>query len=342
MAPDGPAGGWPLVTVAILAFNRRAELDVTLTKIAEELDYPADRLETIVVDNASTDGTGEMLAERHPSVRVITTQENVGVPGWNPSFAAGRGEYFLVLDDDCYVTGAALKDAIERAREEEADLVSFGVTSSFDASFRFDLAYPIGLLGFWGCAALMSRRAIDALGGYDPNIFLWANEPEFTVRLLDRGLRHLYLPDVVAVHMKEPFDGTGQGTFGRQVNLRHTAYIAVKHLRGWDAAVALTRMARRAVAGGVRQKDVGAGLAAIAQGARRGLRVRAPVRPAVSRLYREHYIEYVSPRLLARSLELWRLRADPEASRLRYEEHQRRYWADRPALYPRESRSLRV
>ena len=333
---------WPLVTVAVLAYNRREPLDITLTKIAEELDYPADRLETIVVDNASTDGTGAMLAERHPSVRVITNERNVGVSGWNPAFAAGRGDYFLALDDDCYITGSGLKQAIRRAQEEDADLVSFGVASSFDPGFRFDLEYQVGLLSFWGCAALMSRRAIDELGGYDPDIFLWTNEAEFTLRLLDRGLRHLYLPEIVAVHMKEPFDGSGQNRFARETNLRHTAYVATKHLGGWDAVVVLGRMLRRAVAGGVRTRDAHTSAAALAAGAVRGLRRRSPVRPQVSRLYRENYIEYKDPQLLARLPELWALRADPEASKARFVEHQRAYCEARPALFPHESRSLRV
>src|SRR5205085_7733890 len=99
-----------------------------------------------------------------------------------------------------------LERAIAAAREYDAGLVSFTIVSSYDESYTFNEEYRTGLLSYWGCAALVKRVALDALGGYDPHIFIWANELEFTMRLLDRGFVHLFLPDVVAVHMKEPGD----------------------------------------------------------------------------------------------------------------------------------------
>jgi glycosyltransferase involved in cell wall biosynthesis len=61
-----PAGGWPTVTVVFLAFNRRDHLRMSMRKTLEELDYDRDRLEVIVVDNASTDGTAEMVRASSP------------------------------------------------------------------------------------------------------------------------------------------------------------------------------------------------------------------------------------------------------------------------------------
>src|SRR4051794_16334601 len=112
----------PLVTVAILAYNRRDALAVTLDKVLGELDHPADRLEVIVVDNASDDGTAEMVRERFPSVTVIRNEENVGIGGWNRAFEAGRGDWFLVLDDDCYPPPDALRRGFVAAARHGADL----------------------------------------------------------------------------------------------------------------------------------------------------------------------------------------------------------------------------
>lgn len=207
MASREPIAGpedWPFVTVNILAFNRREELGRTLQTVLGDLEYPADRLEVVVVDNASTDGTAAMVRERFPTVDLVVNPRNVGVPGWNAGFARGRGEMFLVLDDDCYLRGDALKRAVLAAREARADLVSFSVRSDAEPSFYFNEDYHCGLLAFWGCAALISRRGVELTGGFDPNIFIWAHEAEFVARLLDGGLRHLYLPEVTAVHLKPP------------------------------------------------------------------------------------------------------------------------------------------
>ncbi len=112
------SSAWPLVTVNILAYNRREEVRQTLQKITTELAYPRERLEVIVVDNASTDATRDMLAREFPSVRLIANPSNEGIAGWNRGFEAGRGDYFLVLDDDCYITGDSLQRAIRAAARE--------------------------------------------------------------------------------------------------------------------------------------------------------------------------------------------------------------------------------
>ena len=90
----------PLVTAAVLAYNRRDPLRITLTKLRDELDWPGERLEVIVVDNASTDGTADMVRAEFPGTKLIVNERNTGISGWNRAFEAGTGEWFLVLDDD--------------------------------------------------------------------------------------------------------------------------------------------------------------------------------------------------------------------------------------------------
>ncbi len=89
----------PLVTVNILSFNRREELRNTLTKVFEQ-DYK--NIEIIVVDNASSDGSSEMVKNEFPDVQLIQLEENIGIAGWNEGFKAAKGVYVLVLDDDSY------------------------------------------------------------------------------------------------------------------------------------------------------------------------------------------------------------------------------------------------
>ena len=195
---------WPLVSIVFLSYNRRDELARSLEQVLGHLDYPAGRLEVIVVDNASADGTPEMLRDRFPHVRLIRSPENVGASAWNVGMTTARGDWRMILDDDCHISGDALKTAVQRAEEHHADLVSFHVLSGTTPGYSFEDEYRTGLLTFWGCAAMFSRRAIESEPFYDPRIFIWANEMELTMRLLDRGFRHLYLPEVEPVHMKDP------------------------------------------------------------------------------------------------------------------------------------------
>jgi hypothetical protein len=93
------SAGVPSVTVVILAFKRLDKLRETLRHTLEDLNYPAEALEVIVVDNASANGTAEMVGAEFPGVRVIVLAENVGASGWNAGLHAGSGRWTLMLDD---------------------------------------------------------------------------------------------------------------------------------------------------------------------------------------------------------------------------------------------------
>ena len=336
-------GELPLVTVVFLAHNRKEELRESVRRMLDESGYPSERLELIVVDNASSDGTVEMVRDEYPAVTFVETGANVGTSGWNEGFKIARGDYVLALDDDAYLRPGALEEAVRAAQEKDAGLVSFTVISSYDESYRFNDAYRTGLLSFWGCAALVSRPALEELGGYDPNIFIWSNELEFTMRLLDKGFAHLHLPDVVAVHMKEPAVPVWDPNRLRH-NCRNWGYVAGKLMRPRDAVLTLASVALWTVVEAVaRDRTRLAGFLPLFAGFAAGVRNRDPVRPVVSSTYRRNFRSFDWP---------WRYWRSP-AARLRARrgeesvDAQRRnpyevYFADRRAFYPEGRASLRL
>jgi GT2 family glycosyltransferase len=331
---------WPRVTVAIVAYNRRDALRTTLATVLGELDYPGDRLEVIVVDNASDDGTDAMVAREFPGVRLIRSEQNLGAPGWNLAFAAGTGDWFLVLDDDCFVAGDAVKRAVAAAEANAAALVSFRVRSSVDPEYYFTDEYVTGLLSFWGCAWLIARPALEHVGGYDPAIFIWANELDLTLRLLDGGFRHLYLPEVVAVHMKAP----QPQTFNEHVHVTtngHLAYVAAKLLRPLDAARVVSRLITLTLldAAAVSPRSLTKTLPSVLAGALRGARARSPVRAAVSAAARDNFGSYANPlRFLRGPLErLPRRQPGPSA-----DDRWARFRERRPRWFPATSAYVEV
>jgi glycosyltransferase involved in cell wall biosynthesis len=328
-AVPNPAAGLPAVTVAILAYNRRDELATNLTTIREQLDYPQDLLEVIVVDNASEDGTAAMVRERFPWVKLIVAEENTGIAGWNRAFDSGTGDWFLVLDDDCYMEGDALRRALDAARASEADLVSFGIESSVPGQVFTDW-YRTGLLLFWGCAALVSRRAVERVGGFDPNLFIWAHEVEWTMRFLDRGFRHLHLPEVM-----KPLPARRE--FAHTRNVRNFGYVIGKLMRTRDVPPALGALLIRTALHVLRYPAWWPGLGATLAGFREGLKVRQPVSAPVSRLYLRNFIEFAP----------W-ISLGPRISHVVVHkgapgtEFFHAYWNARPELYPRAAATLRL
>jgi GT2 family glycosyltransferase len=332
---------WPTVTIVYLAYNRREELRESLRRMLFDSDYESGLVDVIVVDNASTDGTSGMVRAEFPEVQLIVRDENVGVSGWNDGLAVAKGAYVLALDDDCYLPPDGLRRAVAAVSERDADLASFKVVSSYDTEHVFTDYYRTGLFTFWGCAVLMRRHVVEALEGYDPQIFIWANELEFLLRFFDRGFCHLHFPEVVAVHMKEP--GPPGGPFFTRaycINSRHFAYIAAKLFAPRDAAEAFVALLARNIRDGLRlDRSAIRGTRYTIAGFLHGLRHRAPLRnPVVSRFYRRNFESFASPWWLSRPvLEL--IRALPKelfTGRPKNVGRLDEFFADRGTFYPAE------
>jgi GT2 family glycosyltransferase len=322
----------PSVTIVFLVFNRREELRTTLRKMLFDSDYEG-QVEVIVVDNASTDGSADMVRAEFPEVRVMAHRENIGVSGWNLGLAAARGNYVLALDDDCYLPPDGLSRAVVAAEAHEADLVSFKVVSTRDPAHVFTEHYPTGLLTFWGCAVLMRRHVIDELGGYDSEILVWGNELEFMLRFFDRGLRHLHLPEVEAQHMKSLASGKAIGWQPYRVNAGRFAYIAAKLLRPREAIGALMAILALRVRDAVRiHPGALTAIPVVLREFGHGLRQRQPVQnPEVSRAYRRNFVSFASP---------WQYYRNPADLIRRNPPRWDRFFEQRARFYPDRARTL--
>ncbi len=315
---------------------------MSVHRMLVESGYPRDRLEVIVVDNASDDGTGDAVQEKHPDVRLIRNPKNLGAPGWNSGFAAAAGDYVLILDDDAYLRPGDLERAVRAAESERAGLASFSVVSAFDDEHLLNDDWQTGLLSYWGCAALVRADAMRALGGYDANIFIWGNEAEFTMRLLDRGYRHLYLPEVCAVHVKERIVEFEPRRY--LVNARHHAYIAGKLMTRADGASVVGNIIQQAAVDTVVENRVA--IAAIREalaGYAEGNRRRSPVRSSVSAAYRRNFAPFAAPWQFMRSPRE-RLRTGGDSATIARQRQKRyeRFFAPRSAFYPHEQACLQL
>lgn len=99
-------------TVVILNYNKRTLLRRNLEVVRDARALPYD-VEVVVVDNASIDGSAEMVRQEFPMVRLIASPRNVGVAqGRNLGLLVARGEYILSVDEDTIVTPQQLDQLI--------------------------------------------------------------------------------------------------------------------------------------------------------------------------------------------------------------------------------------
>lgn len=209
-------GDLPLVSIVFLSWNRNEDLLSGLQHIAAD-DYP--NLEIIVVDNGSHDGTPDRIAKHFPAVKLIALQDNIGVAAYNKGFQAATGEYVLILDDDSFPAHGALR---RMAACFEADpllgIVAFDVRSyssyddvcTTDSTGQGDIeaASARYLMGFNGAGAGVRKQAFERAGYYPDEFFLYMNEMDLSLRVMDAGYRIASFADIVAYHKNSPVNRT--------------------------------------------------------------------------------------------------------------------------------------
>ncbi len=164
----------PEILVIIVTWNQK-KFVLSLLASVEKLAYPADRLDIVVVDNASKDGTVEAIREGFPKVRLLVNKENLGgCGGFNTGldWAFDRPEtaydYLWLLDNDVRVQEHALAELVDLL-ETHQDVAVAGST-------MMQLTWPwrINEMGAFvdrgGCRLFLHRHREDVIGFRDKNL----------------------------------------------------------------------------------------------------------------------------------------------------------------------------
>ena len=230
MTSDAPAA--PRVAVVIVSYNAAEYLPRALDALRAQTVAP-DR--TILVDNASSDGTVELVRERFPRVEVIEAGANVGfAPANNIGVrAADDCDLVALLNPDAFPEPRWL-EALLRAADEHPRHAFFG--SRLMQAARPELidtagdAFHVGGLAvarfrgltvedapealapgetFSACAAaaLYRRDAFLAVGGFDESFGSYMEDTDLAFRLRLAGERGRYAPDSVVLHVGSGVSG---------------------------------------------------------------------------------------------------------------------------------------
>jgi GT2 family glycosyltransferase len=193
----------PLVTFMIATRNRVAETEKTLASCFEQ-DWPS--VEVIVVDDASTDGTSDMVRSRFPRVELIRHEKNKGsIASRNVILHRAKGKYVIGLDDDSrFIERDGCRRVVERL-EAEPDL---GVISfqAIGPEHPATLTPEGRQAGEWHCSSFAAcgvaiRQSILPRTGLLPEFFYHAyEEPDLCLRAWDAGFRVLQWNDAVVYH----------------------------------------------------------------------------------------------------------------------------------------------
>ena len=274
----------PDVSVSLVNTNSRELLLACLESLS------GIEVEVVVLDNASEDGSAAAARERFPAVRVIEQQHRAGFgANHNTVIRATTGRYVFVLNEDTtsddwgFDRMVSHLDANPRVAALAPRLVyPDGRPQASAWRFPSPATEALGLLTLgragilqsggsetrdvdWAMAAalLVRREALDDVGLFDEEFFIYSEETDLARRFRDAGWRTQYFPQVTVVHHESQFSAgiperrinemwRGRHRYWRKHHSAAGARVAALGMGGQYAARALLRARNRDFAGRMR------------------------------------------------------------------------------------------
>jgi len=233
MTSEAPGAENPLLSVITVFWNGRDDAPAFVDSLAtcrQELGFP---MEVIAVDNASTDGTSELIASEAPWIRLIRNEANAGfAAGCNEGLRAARGEFFLLLNPDCEANAEALTALVEVLSSRrrigmascrllnadgsrqfnhypEPGAICYLVTHSLAAPFFQGLRRLLAMddestliQTDWVMGAVLAtrREVVERIGLMEESYFLYAEDTDWCRRARDAGYAVVVAPDTAIRH----------------------------------------------------------------------------------------------------------------------------------------------
>lgn len=221
--------------IIIVSFNTRDLLRACLASVARHAALPSVR--TIVVDNASTDGSPDMVRREFPEATLITLDENLGFGAANNrGIEAGDGGLLLFLNPDAELTEGAFETLVEYLEANPRCVIAGPKLTNPDGSFQPSCRrFPSFLRNIWcfsgmgarfpkrfrilqswlnetehrpglkvdmvsGACFLARRDYLASIGNFDEHQFLYEEEMDISLPARAQALEVRYCRDAVVIH----------------------------------------------------------------------------------------------------------------------------------------------
>ncbi len=233
------------VSVVILNYNKKEFLAKCIASVLE-IEWP--KLDVIVVDNASSDGSAEMVESEFPGcVRLIRREVNSPTAGRNQGFVAAEGEFVLSIDNDILLLDKdVLRKGIALLRElPTVGLLAFkiGTVESPDQPLPEHWWYPLPLedwkdrffyTDFFSEGAVLFRaKMLEASGGYDEEFFQYFESVDLSLRVIRDGFDMLYCPVLTCAELRVRGFLPRKRTPINYLSLRNRLWVVWKHYPIW-------------------------------------------------------------------------------------------------------------
>jgi GT2 family glycosyltransferase len=223
----------PEVTIVVVAHSVRPELERCFASIDEHAGMP---VETILVDNASTDDTRDWVRMTYPQITRVELPENIGVAGRDQGLRRAKGRFTMFMDSDAALTDGALP-RMAQALDDHPDWGLIGPRLVYDDGAlqlscrrypplllpllrrppldRFfengeavshhlmtdvDHEHTRPVLYVLGACQLFRTSLARIAGPFDDRVFLGWDDADWCIRIRDAGGEIVYFPEATVIH----------------------------------------------------------------------------------------------------------------------------------------------
>ena len=256
-------------SIIIVSYNTREILSKCLKYVLDAVRFAEKTgdltAETLVVDNASTDGSVEMVKIRHKTVRLLVQKTNLGfAKANNIGMKESSGKYIFLVNSDAFVEGETLVELINYLKANPNVGIVGPKLINQDGSLQPSGGYlptPQNVF-FWltgldhlplisrfltpvhptksdffakvckvgwltGAFLALPREVFIESGGFDENFFMYTEEVEWQKRIADLGFDIVYNPKVVVTHLGGASDVNKKNALVRE--MLGVVYFTQKH-----------------------------------------------------------------------------------------------------------------
>lgn len=255
----------PILSIIIISFNTKKITADCLDSIFDSsISVP---FELILIDNASKDGSVDMIREyesKHKEIVFIENKENTGFGRANNQGAAqARGEFILFLNSDIIVLDNAIDTLLKQFQARESNVgFAGGKLLNRDKSPQASAGpfYTLPYMFAWqflrgdhwgltrsspdkvtqsdwvsGACLLTTAKCFNSVGGFDEKIFMYMEEVDLTYRAHKKGYITMFYPQAQFIHLGSA--SSGGKTYPVIQVFRGSMYFYIKHFPLWQVVV---------------------------------------------------------------------------------------------------------
>ncbi len=324
------------VTVVVVTWNGVEHLEACFASL-EGQDWPKDRLELLCVDNGSSDGSLEFLAQRFPRVRVKSLGTNTGfAAGCNAGASAATGEFLCFINNDTRADPAWVRQMVQPLVDDPGLGATGGKVLDWDGR-KVDFAGSVmnwegrgGQVGFGepydpglhdgerpmlfanGGSLGIRRGLFRDVGGFDEDFFAYYEDVDFGWRLWLYGYPVRYIPGAVTYHRHH---GTSRALPPGKLRVLYERNAFLAAIKNYDDA-SLSRVLAPAFMLAIKRGFLDSRLDLAAFGLNRPERVEelVPNPEAVATFAALEDVNRLLPKMLTKRAEVQRRRVRSDAS----------------------------